>query len=87
RNGANIWGRFRKTWKSLTAKQRHALEKLYWNENPQTFEEAAKDFGISVTSLQSRVEGAFKRFRQELPELAHLRPKRRKGSLQSDITL
>ncbi len=84
---SNIWARFRKAWKNLTSKQRHALEKLYSAEIPSTYEEAARDFGISVSSLQDRVRGAKQKIRAEFPEFKHLKPALRVATQSCDFKL
>ena len=64
----DIWARFRKVWDSLTTKQKHALEKVYMQSEPMTYERAASDFKISVDSLRDRIRGAFEKYETEFPE-------------------
>ena len=65
----NIWKRYNRVWKKLTAKQRHALRKLYMQDNQPKFNDVAESLRISVDSLRDRVRGGIEKFKEEFPEL------------------
>lgn len=68
----NIWPTFLETKKKLTVKQLLALEAVYMQIPPMTFAEAANAENISRDSFQDRINGAIKKFKEALPELAFL---------------
>jgi predicted DNA-binding protein YlxM (UPF0122 family) len=86
-----FWRRYNKTWESLTPKQRRAVSKIYLQEDPLTYKEAAKSLEISVDSFQDRIDGAVKKFRAVFPELEFLketltyRKLHKKGVLQRHL--
>lgn len=69
----NIWKRYNHVWKKLTAKQRHALRKLYMQDNQPTFKDVAESLRISVDSLRDRVRGGIEKFKEEVPELVAIK--------------
>lgn len=76
RDPRNFWDRFFRVWDELTAKQQDALEKVYMAQEPLTRAQAAKAFGISVNSLDSRLKTAIQKFKHEFWELEGITPKR-----------
>lgn len=76
RDYRNVWTRFAQVWNGLTAKQKEALEAVYMNEERLTREEAAKAFGITVDSLNSRIRTAVQDFKREFWEFEGMSPKR-----------
>lgn len=72
----SIWARFFDINRKLTKKQRAALEAIYCEEPTLTYTEAAKIEGISRDSLQDRVKGAVKKFKDSLPELENIDQKK-----------
>lgn len=82
-NPKKFWKRFNSVWEKLTIKQKNVLTKIYLQETPLTYEEAAEDFKISVDSVRSRIKGAVQRFKKEFPELKGISPK---SSPQSELT-
>jgi hypothetical protein len=73
-DGSNIWRRYFRVWKSLTAKQRHSLRKLYMEDGSPTYAEVARELQISVDSLRDRVRGGIQKFEAEFRELLPLKP-------------
>ncbi len=71
-----FWSRFNKVWESLTTKQRDALEKVYMTQDPVTKAEAAREFGITIDSLISRLRTAILKFKTEFWELEGITPVR-----------
>lgn len=63
-----IWSRLNESLDSMTAKQRHALEKVFMSDEPKTFDEAADDFGITIESFKDRLDGAIKKIEAAFPE-------------------
>jgi hypothetical protein len=76
RDPKNIWDRFYKIWNELTVKQQNALEKVHMSQVPLTRKNAAKAFGISVDSLDSRIRTAIQKFKTEFWEFEGITPKR-----------
>lgn len=73
---SEFWSRYEKVWKSLTDKQQETLEDVFMIADPISKVEAAKNFRITVASLNDRIDGAFKKFRLEFQELLRLKRKR-----------
>jgi len=74
-NPHNFWCRFNDVWQRLTIKQKNALTKVFMQAEPMTYFEAAKDFKISLDSLQSRIKTAKLQFKKEFPELEGITPR------------
>jgi hypothetical protein len=72
----NVWSRFFKVWNGLTPKQQAALEKVHMAQEPLTRAQAAKYFGISIDSLDSRLKTAMQKFKNEFWELEGITPRR-----------
>jgi predicted DNA-binding protein YlxM (UPF0122 family) len=69
----SYWSRFESTWASLTTKQENALELIYIDFFPKTYQEAADQLQISRESFQDRIRGAVRKFYNVFPELKFLR--------------
>ncbi len=65
----SIWSRFFKAMRTLTPKQKSALDLIYTDDPRLTYAEAAEAEGISKDSFQDRVRGAAKKIKDALPEL------------------
>ena len=76
RDHKNFWPRFHSVWNSLTKKQRAALERVYMDQDRVSKEIAAKEFGISIDSLKSRLKTAIRKFKTEFSELIGISPKK-----------
>jgi hypothetical protein len=64
---------FEKFSKSLTPKQRKALELVYMGVERKSLSEAARQLGISVDTLKNRIEGGVKKLKAAFPEYAALK--------------
>ncbi len=69
---SSIWPRFFEVIRSLTKKQKSALNAIYTAHPPMTYKQAAKKAKISKDSFQDRVRGAVKKIGTALPELENL---------------
>lgn len=64
---------FEKFNKSLTPKQRKALELVYMGEERKSLSDVAKQLKISVDTLKNRIEGGAKKLKAAFPEYAALK--------------
>lgn len=71
---------FEKFNKSLTPKQRKALELVYMGEERKSLSDAAKQLKISVDTLKNRIEGGVKKLKAAFPEYAAIKSKGRPPS-------
>lgn len=77
---------FEKFNKSLTPKQRKALELVYMGEERKSLAQAAKQLGISVDTLKNRIEGGIKKLKLAFPEYAAFKkPGRTLSNFKTDL--
>lgn len=77
---------FEKFNKSLTPKQRKALELVYMGEERKSLSDAAKQLRISVDTLKNRIEGGVKKLKAAFPEYAALKkPGREPSNFKTDL--
>ncbi len=77
---------FEKFNKSLTTKQRKALELVYMGEERMPLAQATKQLGISVDTLKNRIEGGIKKLKAAFPEYASLKqPGQAPSNFKTDL--
>jgi predicted DNA-binding protein YlxM (UPF0122 family) len=75
--------RYKTAWGSLSAKQRHAIEYKYLDEETLENQESADKFQISKDSLIDRINSAKNIFRKAFPELKGLKPEGKRSKIET----
>lgn len=71
---SNTWARLKQVRESFTDKQAELVDLLYLNRPGMTYEEAAKEIGISFDSVRDREDGVILKMKNEFKEFATLSP-------------
>lgn len=69
----DIWQKFDSVWKTLSVKQRSALQIHIMDANPMSLEEGAKRLKISKAAFKDRVKSGIHKIMKALPELSPLK--------------